>query len=244
MEMDARPQPIRIDATKAAILVVDMQNDFGSEQGLFHRNGIDISAIQRAVVPTAKVLTAAREAEIKIVYLKMGFNADLSDLGTADSPNRVRHLFFGVGGAVTTPTGEKSRVLVRDTWNTDILSELAPKQDDIVLYKHRFSGFYETELDAILKQLGVKYLIVTGCTTSVCVESTIRDAMFRDYSCVLLEDCTAEPIGQDFERSNHDASLLLIQTMLGWISTSDEFVRAVKSEALTRTQTRADRMPA
>jgi ureidoacrylate peracid hydrolase len=244
VSLDARPQPIEIDPANTAILVVDMQNDFGSKGGLFERNGIDISAIQRAVEPTAKVLNAGREAEIKIVYLKMGFKADLSDLGNADSPNRVRHLFFGVGTGVTAPNGEKSRVLVRDTWNTDILPELAPKQDDIVLYKHRFSGFFETELDAVLKQLGVKYLIVTGCTTSVCVESTIRDAMFRDYSSVLLEDCTAEPIGQNFERSNHDASLLLIQTMLGWISNSDEFVRAVKNEASARIQKRADRMPA
>jgi ureidoacrylate peracid hydrolase len=116
--------------------------------------------------------------------------------------------------------------LVRDTWNTDILPDLAPKAEDIVLYKHRFSGFYQTELDAILKRLGVKYLIITGCTTSVCVESTIRDAMFRDYSCVLLADCTGEPIGHDSPRSNHEASLLVIQTLFGWVSGSDEIVRA------------------
>jgi len=79
----------------------------------------------------------------------------------------------------------------------------------------RFSGFYETELDNKLKGLGIRYLIVTGCTTSVCVESTIRDAMFRDYSPVLLADCTAEPVGYGLPRSNHEATLLLIQLMLG-----------------------------
>jgi ureidoacrylate peracid hydrolase len=104
---------------------------------------------------------------------------------------------------------------------------LKPQAGDIVIYKHRFSGFYETDLDATLKQLGAKYLIVTGCTTSVCVESTIRDAMFRDYSCVLLADCTAEPIGCDFPRSNHEASLLVIQTLFGWVSESTAFVRAL-----------------
>jgi ureidoacrylate peracid hydrolase len=96
------------------------------------------------------------------------------------------------------------------------------------VYKHRFSGFFETDLDAILKRSGVKYLVVTGCTTSICVESTIRDAMFRDYSCVLLKDCTAEPIGHDLARSNHDASLLNIQTSFGWVSGSDDFIRAIK----------------
>ncbi len=124
-----------------------------------------------------------------------------------DNPNYARHQLLGVGTVIQAPDGRESRVLVRDTWNTDILSELAPEPDDIVLYKHRFSGFFETELDTVLKRLGAKHLIVIGCTTSICVEATIRDAMLRDYSCVLLEDCTGEPIGHDLPRSNHDASL-------------------------------------
>ena len=96
-----------------------------------------------------------------------------------------------------------------------------------MLYKFRYSGFYETELDAILKGLGVTHLIVTGCTTSVCVESTIRDAMYRDYSPILLADCTAEPIGHELARSNHDASLLTVETLLGWVSTSAAFTRGL-----------------
>ena len=224
-----KPDSVTIDIAATAVIVVDMQNDFGSEGGLFHRAGIDISSIRRAVAPTAKVLIAARELGIKNVYLKMAFRPDLSDLGSLDSPNRERHLLLGVGTAVPAPTGGESRILVRDTWNTDILPELAPKAGDIVLYKHRFSGFYQTELDTILKQLGIKYLVVTGCTTSVCVESTIRDAMFRDYTCVLLEDCTAEPIGQWLQRSNHAASVLLIQTMFGWVTDSGEFVKATET---------------
>jgi ureidoacrylate peracid hydrolase len=95
------------------------------------------------------------------------------------------------------------------------------------VYKHRFSGFYETELDATLKRLEAKHLIFTGCTTSVCVESTIRDAMFRDYLPVLLADCTGEPIGHSFPRSNHEASLLSIATLLGWVSRLEDFVKAL-----------------
>jgi ureidoacrylate peracid hydrolase len=83
-------------------------------------------------------------------------------------------------------------------------------------------------LDATLKTLGAKHLIFTGCTTSVCVESTIRDAMFRDYLPVLLADCTGEPIGYSFPRSNHEASLLVIKTLLGWVSGSEEFIKALK----------------
>ena len=105
---------------------------------------------------------------------------------------------------------------------------MKPQAGDIVLYKHRFSGFYQTNLDAILKQLGIKFLIVTGCTTSVCVESTVRDAMFRDYSCVLLADCMGEPIGYGLPRSNHEASLLVIQTLFGWVSDSEEFIKGLE----------------
>lgn len=79
----------------------------------------------------------------------------------------------------------------------------------------------------MLKSQGIRYLIITGCTTSVCVESTIRDAMFRDYSPILLQDCTAEPVGYGLPRSNHEATLLLVQLMLGWVSSSDEFIRAL-----------------
>lgn len=104
------------------------------------------------------------------------------------------------------------------------VTELAPQAHDIVLYKSRFSGFYGTELDATLTRLGLKYLIVTGCTTSVCVESTLRDAMFRDYVCVLLADCTGEPLGH----TNHEASLVVVQRVLGWVSESDRFLLALQ----------------
>lgn len=225
--IQAKPHAVSVDTATCAVIVVDMQNDFGTEGGMFHRAGIDISMIQRAVGPTGKVLAAARHNGIPVIYLKMAFKADLSDAGPVDSPNYARHQLLGVGAVFQAPDGSESRVLVRDTWNTDIISELVPKSTDVVLYKHRFSGFFETELDSVLKRLGTKHLIVTGCTTSICVESTIRDAMFRDYSCVLLEDCTAEPIGHDLTRTNHDASLLSIQVLLGWTSSSEEFIRAL-----------------
>ena len=226
--LDAKPGSISIDRAKTAVIVVDMQNDFGSKGGMFDRAGIDISGIQKAVAPTARVLSAARRAGIKIVYLKMGYRPDLSDLGAPDAPNRVRHLeVFGVGQTVKTPDGKEGRVLIRDTWGTDIVEELKPQPVDVIMYKHRFSGFYQTELDATLKAAGIKHLIFTGCTTSVCVESTIRDASFRDYQCVLLTDCTSEPIGKDAPTSNHDASLLVIQILFGWVSNSGQFLKAL-----------------
>jgi ureidoacrylate peracid hydrolase len=223
----AQPDAVSLDLVRTAFLVVDMQNDFGSEGGMFHRAGIDITMIRAAIAPTARALSAARGAGIPIVYLKMAFRPDMSDAGPSDSPNHVRHAAMNCGLSVLSPWGNHGRILVRDTWNTDIIDELAPWDGDTVMYKHRFSGFFETQLDSELKRLGAKYLIVTGCTTSICVESTIRDAMFRDYSCVLLKDCTAEPLGQNLPRSNHEASLLSIQALLGWVSSSNDFVEAL-----------------
>ena len=230
LTLDAKPASLTVDTSKTAIIVVDMQNDFGTKGGMFDRAGIDISMIQRAVAPTARVLTAARKAHINVVYLKMAYKPDLSDMGSPGSPNwRIHQQVMHVGTAVRAPNGAESRVLVRDTWNSDIVNELKPESTDTVLYKSRFSGFYETELDNKLKEMGIRYLIVTGCTTSVCVESTIRDAMFRDYLPVLLEDCTAEPVGYGLPRSNHEATLLLIQLMLGWVSSSDQFIKALET---------------
>jgi ureidoacrylate peracid hydrolase len=230
---DAKLEPIAIDTAKTAVIVVDMQNDFGTKGGMFDRAGIDISVIQKAVGPTAKVLASARRADIKIIYLKMGYPPDLSNLGSEASPNRVRHMLMGVGKTVRAPDGAESRILIRDTWNTDIVPELKPQAEDVLMYKHRYSGFYQTDLDAILKHRGVEYLIFTGCTTSICVESTIRDAYFRDYSSVLLRDCTDEPIGHGLPRSNYEASLLLIQEEFGWVSSSDDFTRALETQPVT-----------
>ena len=231
----AKPAPITFDLAKTVVMVVDMQNDFGSKGGMFDRAGLDISIIQRAVPPTAKVLTAARSAGIKIVYLKMGFRPDLSDMGTPDSPNWIGHHAIGVGTAMRAPNGTESRILVRDTWNTEIVDELRPQPSDIVLYKHRYSGFFQTDLDDRLKLLGTRYIIFTGCTTGVCVESTLRDAMFRDYSPVLLADCSGEVVGCNLLRSNHDASLLLIEQRFGWVSSSEEFVKALQVTAKSST---------
>jgi ureidoacrylate peracid hydrolase len=227
VSIEAKPGPLAIDTRETAVLVVDMQNDFGAEGGMFHRAGIDISPIRAAVEPIATVLDSARKEGIKIVYLKMAFRPDLSDAGPPGSPNRDRHTMLGVGQRVPAPDGSDARVLIRDQWGTQVIPELAPEPADLRVYKHRFSGFYQTELDATLRQHGIRYLIVTGCTTSICVESTIRDAMFRDYSCILLADCCAEPIGHQFSRSNHEASLLVVETLLGWVSHSEALTGAL-----------------
>lgn len=227
--IDARPKPIAIDPAKTAVIVVDLQNDFGAKGGLFDRLGVPLAGVQQAAANTAKVLASARAAGMKVVYLKMAFRPDLSDMGSPDSLNRVGHLAAGAGQAVTAPDGKPSRILIRDTWNTEVLPVVAPAPGDLQIYKPRFSGFQGTALHASLQELGMKFLIFTGCTTSVCVESTVRDAMFRDYLCVLLSDCTSEPIGSGHPRTNHDATIAIIEAQFGWVSQSAQLAKALSA---------------
>jgi len=227
----ARPFPFELDPTRTAVIVVDMQNDFGSPGGMFERAGVDISSIQAIVPNVVAVLSAARGASIPVVYLKMAFKPDLSDAGFPSAPNWLRHAHFHAGDEVTAPNGQPSRILIRDTWNTDIVDELAPRDSDRIVYKSRFSGFYDTELDGLLKASGIERLIVVGATTSVCVDSTVRDAMFRDYHCLVVEDAIAEPIGLDTPRSNHEASLLTFELLFAQLASTADVVAALGATA-------------
>ncbi len=231
VEIDARPGAFEFCPRSTAVIVVDMQHDFTSPHGMFGRAGIPLDGIRAVVEPTRRVLEAARATDILVVYLAMQFKSDLSDLGGPNAPNQIRHLAMGVGQSVDAPDGSSSRVLVSDTWNTRIIEELAPCSDDIVVPKHRYSGFFETDLDAVLRERGITTLIFTGCTTSVCVESTLRDAFYRDYQCLLLTDCCAEAIGSEQERTNHQASLTVIEALFGWTAESAQFIEPIAVEA-------------
>jgi ureidoacrylate peracid hydrolase len=242
--LDARPHPITLDLQETAVLVSDMQNDFSTKGGLFDRAGIDLSGIHATVAPIARVLVSARSAGVPVVYIKYGHRPDLSDLYRPGSLLRERWLGCGVGQSAQSPDGQGGRIAILGTWNTEIIEELKPEPGDIVVHKHHYSAFHETELDAVLRGLGIKYLIVTGCTTSVCVESTIRDAHSRDYACILLDDCTAEPSGQGAtgyvgapepggapgRGSNYEATLFLVQAVFGWVSDSTSVSNAFAIE--------------
>ena len=239
--LDARPNPINFPLSQSAVLVIDMQNDFGSKGGLFDRAGIDIAGIRAVVPSTARVLASARAAGMPVVYVNYGLRPDLLDLFAPDSPLRNRFLSYGIGTPSKSADGRDGRIAIRDTWNTDVIDELKPEPGNPTVYKHGYSAFHQTELDVVLRGLGVKYLIVTGCTTSVCVETAIREAHARDYSCILIEDCTAEPIGHGAKGyigvpgsvassggANYDATLVLIQSLFGWVSNSESVAKALE----------------
>ena len=222
LSLVAQPTTFAFEPPSTAILVIDMQNDFGSPGGMFDLAGVPIHGIQAAAPRIAAVLDAGRRARMPVIYVKMGFRPDLSDLGGPDAPNRERHQPMRVGEEVSAG-GRTWRILVRGGWGTEIIEALRPEPGDIELWKHRYSAFFETELDAILKQRGVRSLVITGCTTSVCIESTVRDAFFRDYRCLLLSDCMAEPIGEQ----DHESTLRVLSVLFAWTAPSDAFLTAL-----------------
>lgn len=224
--VNARPEPLSIDVASTAVLVIDMQNDFGSVGGMFERAGIDISGIQATIGPTSRVLAAARSRNVPVIYIAEALSPDRSDIGPPHSPHGGMAQRMGIGQSVAAPDGRPSRIHIEGTWHTEILPELAPRSGEPVIMKRRWSGFHDTALDQTLRTIGAHYLIVTGCTTSNCIESTIRDAAMRDYACLLPADCTAQPAARGIP-STHESSLQAIARSFGWITTSVDVVGAL-----------------
>jgi ureidoacrylate peracid hydrolase len=224
--INAKPEPLAIDLVKTAVLVIDMQNDFAAIGGMFERSGIDISPIRATIEPTGRVLSAARRRKIPIIYIAEALSPDLSDVGPSHSPHGLMAKRMRVGQAVTAPDGRPSRIHIQGTWHTQVVAELAPRIDEQLIMKTRWSGFHGTTLDDALNAIGARYLVVTGCTTSNCIESTIRDAAMRDYTCLLPSDCTAQPAARGIP-STHESSLQAIARSFGWVTTSTDVVGAL-----------------
>jgi ureidoacrylate peracid hydrolase len=216
-KLQARPAAVEVDLEHSAVVVVDMQNAFAAPKGMLDIAGADISGAPRVVDVTSRVLSSARRAGMPVVYLQMGYKADLSDSGGPESPNWHKEL----GICLMNRRPElKGTLVTHGTWDFAIVDELAPQAGDIVIVKTRYSGFSRTDLDAQLQARGVRYLFFTGIATNVCVESTLRDAFFLDYWPILITDATmaAGPA------SMQEATLFNIETYFGWTIPSAEFL--------------------
>ena len=175
-----------IDPKTTAMIVVDMQNDFVASGAAME------TPEARAVVPKlAEALKICRDAGIKIIYTAHVHRSDGSDMGLLDDMH---------------PPIANRDALVDGTPGVEIYPELAPATGEHVIKKHRYSGFFGTDLDIILREWGIDTVIVSGTTTENCCFATARDAMFNDYYVVIAEDCVASD-----DRAQHEASLLLMR---------------------------------
>lgn len=219
-QLAARPDPVDLDASRTAVIVVDMQNAFASKGGLFDLAGLDISGAAAAIAATGRVLDAARSAGVPVVYLQMGFARDLSDAGDIESPAYHKELALILMRQRPELSG---RLLIRGTWDWQIVDALTPQPGDIVIAKTRYDGFTRTDLDARLKALGVRNLLFTGIATNICVESTARHAFFLEYWPVLIEDAVSAA-GPDFTRQS---TVWSFEHVFGWVTDSAAAVSAL-----------------
>ena len=189
-----------IDPAHTALIMVDMQRDFIEPDGLFASLGIDLSMYNEQRPRLAALLVAARRSGTTVIHLQ---NTALPGR-MSDSPAQIRfNLRMHKDARKNQPP---LRYTLPGTPGHAFAPEFTPLESEVVVRKYRSSGFWGTNLDMILRSNGIKTVVVGGCTTEGCVESTARDAMFNDYYVVIAEDCVASD-----DRSQHDASMLLMR---------------------------------
>jgi ureidoacrylate peracid hydrolase len=229
ISIPAQPERIVIDANKTALIVVDMQNDFCSRGGWMDSLGADITPVRKLYEPINKAMKALRAERIPIVWVNWGVRADRANLSpvTRYPFNRVG---CGVGladpskghaGGSNAPSG----ILERGSWGAAVVDDLASQPADIFVDKHRISGFWDTPLDSILRNLSVKTLLFAGVNADHCVLATLMDANFHGYDTVLIEDCTATS-SPDFCLQ---ATLFNIRFCFGFTISSTDLVTALST---------------
>ncbi|ABD05727.1 Isochorismatase hydrolase [Rhodopseudomonas palustris HaA2] len=216
--IDAEPAPIALDWVATALLIIDMQRDFLEPGGFGETLGNDVSRLGRAVGPIAAVLAAARAMGLLVVHTREGHLPDLTDAPPAKLARGAPSLRIGDPG----PMG---RILIRGEPGHDIIPELYPRDDEIVIDKPGKGAFFATELDDVLQKYGIENLLVCGVTTEVCVNTTVREANDRGYRCVVIGDGCASYF-PDF----HDAGLAMIKAqggIFGWVADSAAVLAAM-----------------
>ncbi|MFC3444155.1 pyrimidine utilization protein B [Sphingobium rhizovicinum] len=218
--LPARPEPIRVDPSSSAVIVIDMQNAYASPGGYVDLAGFDIGGAAGVIGRIAQVLDVARGAGMPVVYLQNGWDADYVEAGGPGSPN------WHKSNALKTMRARpelKGQLLARGGWDYELVDALAPQRGDIRVHKTRYSAFFNSQLDSVLRARGVRTLIFVGIASNVCVESTLRDAFHLEYFSVMLDDATHH-LGPDFV---HQATLYNVEKFFGWVSTVADFCGSV-----------------
>ena len=218
----ARPNDVEIDIGRTAIIVVDMQNAYASKGGMLDLGtGIDEARVGRVIAANRKLLPAARAAGVKVFYLQFGYKPDLSDAGGPHSPNIRKQMAFRM---IKERPEVRDKLIIEGTWGWQIIDDLKPEPGDVVVQKPRYSGFAGTTLGEQLNGLDIRYLLFTGVATNVCVESTAREAYFREFWPILVEDAM-DHTGPDFVRQ---ATLYNFESKMGWVTTTDDVLRILR----------------
>ena len=214
----AEPEPITIDPTRTALVIIDMQRDFLEPGGFGESLGNDVSLLQKPVEPIKKLVAGARRLGMLVIHTREGHRPDLSDAPRAKVERGAPSLRIGAQG----PMG---RILIRGEAGHDIVPELYPLPNEPVVDKPGKGAFYATDLGAMLQHRGIESLIVCGVTTEVCVHTTVREANDRGYRCIVPGDCC----GSYFPEF-HEIGLRMIKAqggIFGWVTDSTRLLAAL-----------------
>ena len=217
---DAEPYPLGFSPASTALLIIDMQRDFLEPGGFGEMLGNDVSLLRTTIKPTIAVLAAARTAGLAVIHTREGHRPDLMDA----PPSKLArgNLETGIGD-----DGPMGRVLIQGEAGHGIIPELSPLADEPVVDKPGKGAFHETDLHLILRNKGIKTLIVCGVTTEVCVHTTVREANDRGYECLVLEDCVGSYF-PEFQRIGIE--MIKAQGgILGWVSNSKAAIAALET---------------
>ena len=214
----AEPFPFSFDPAHVALLCIDFQRDFVEPGGFGESLGNDVSRLRSAIEPTRAVLAAFRDRGWTVIHTREGHRPDLTDLFPAKRDRGNPSLRIGEDG----PMG---RLLVRGSAGHDIVPELAPLPGEVVVDKPGKGSFYATDLETILRAGGITHLVVTGVTTEVCVQSTVREANDRGFESLILSDCT----GSYFPEFHASALAMFAAqgAIVGWVSTSADLLASL-----------------
>ncbi|MFC1958073.1 isochorismatase family cysteine hydrolase [Chloroflexota bacterium] len=217
---------LELDNDKIALLIIDMQNHFIHPEGNFGKRGMDMDAARKTIQPTTKIANACRKAEIPVIYAKhtdRPHYCDHSNMFYELTYFRKQDIIPKITPRLIKEMGASAGLTI-DPWSRHIVDELTPQADEIVIdSKHIFSCFYQTDLEFVLRQLRTETIFFTGVTTSICVETTIRDAFHRDFRCILVDDCTWER-----KKEMETASKEVISMNFGYLTSSQDVLKALR----------------
>jgi nicotinamidase-related amidase len=209
----AQPFPFAFPPDRTAVIMIDMQRDFMEPGGFGETLGNDVGLL-RAIIPGAKrLLAAARARGVPVIHTRECHRADLSDCPPAKRERGEPQLRIGDRG----PMG---RVLIAGEPGVEIIAELAARPGETVIDKPGKGAFYATPLGTILQRLGTTHLLLGGVTTEVCVQTTMREANDRGFSCLLVEDAT-----ESYFPAFKAATLDMVRAqgaIVGWTATARE----------------------
>ena len=222
--LETGERSIIINMNRTAVIVVDMQNDFCHPDGWLGHIGVDVTPARAPIAPLQHLLPVLRQAGVPVIWLNWGNRADKLNLSPA-----LLHVYnpHGNGIGLGDPLPQSGApVLQAGSWAAAVVDELTPEHNDIMVNKYRMSGFQDTELDSILRNLDVTTLLFAGVNVDQCVLCTLQDANFRGYDCLLLDDCSATT-SPDY---CHDATRYNVQQCFGFVVSSTGLVKQIEAD--------------